>query len=152
LGDGGGFEVNLSHFEPHIDEKILVRGEKYFTDGRVVDMWVTGSDHYHAVVEGSIAYEVEALIDVNGNLLEHDCDCPYDWGAHCKHLVALLFAVRKHLQQDAKLKRKGKKQGLRSTLSRHSKESLVDLLCRLAADYDLREEIVYYLEDNSDDE
>ena len=29
--------------------------------------------------------------------MEYDCDCPYDWGVVCKHVVAVLFYLQKDL-------------------------------------------------------
>ena len=136
----------LKNFEPDIDEKILLRGKKYFADGLVSDLWTPNSGCYHAVVEGSISYDVEIHVGEGGEISSHICDCPYDWGNYCKHEVAVLFAIREHLQQGATLKRKGQKQGLRSLLLRQSKNTLVSLLCDLAVKHDLREDIVYHLE------
>ena len=47
---------------------------------------------WNAVVEGTIDYETEVCVE-NGEITSWDCDCPYD-GYMCKHVVAVLLAVR----------------------------------------------------------
>lgn len=137
----------ITDFELEIDEKILLRGEKYFADGLVADMWSEIPNNYHAVVEGSIHYDVEIRLGQDGEILRHSCDCPYDWGEYCKHETAVLFAIRTHLKQGTSLKQQGHKQGLRALLQRQSNDVLVDLLCDLSAEYDLRENIFFRLKD-----
>ena len=72
------------------------------------------------------------------------------WGEYCKHEVAVLLAIRRLLEQGAMPKKHGQKQGLRSLLLRQTKNQLVSLLCELAVEYDLREDIFYLLEDGDD--
>jgi len=45
-----------------------------------------------ALCEGSQAepYRVMAELDEQG-VAWAECSCPYDWGGHCKHIVALLL-------------------------------------------------------------
>ena len=140
--------MQINNFERYIEEKILVRGKKYFADGLVADIWSESPNCYQAVVEGSIPYDVEIHVDANGVILHHYCDCPYDWGEYCKHEAAVLFAIRRLLEQGAIPKRQGQKQGLRSILLRQTKDQLVNLLCDLAEEYDLREDIFYHLDGN----
>jgi uncharacterized Zn finger protein len=45
------------------------------------------------VVEGSEDYEVFVQIS-KGKVVEHSCDCPYDWGDVCKHIVVVLYYIR----------------------------------------------------------
>ena len=135
----------ISDFELDIEEKILMRGERYFADGLVVDLWEPSLNCYHGVVAGTIPYDVEIHIDTDGMILHHDCDCPYDWGEYCKHEVAVLFQIRKHLAQGATLKRQGQKQGLHALLHRKSKEELAELLYALVVEHDLREDIFYHI-------
>jgi hypothetical protein len=50
-----------------------------------------------AVVWGSENYQVEAQIDEDGEIVSLACDCPFDQELICKHLVAVLLAIRAHL-------------------------------------------------------
>ncbi|MDR0454681.1 MAG: hypothetical protein LBH05_07720 [Deferribacteraceae bacterium] len=142
--------MNINNFESNIDEKILTRGKNYFAKGLVADIWCETKNHYSAVVEGNIPYDVEIHLDADEIIISHNCDCPYDWGEYCKHEVAVLFAIRENLAQGSVLKQHGERRGLRTLLLQQSKEDLVSLLCELTIKYDLREDIMYYLEDDDD--
>ena len=142
----------ITDFESHVEDKILARGQKYFDDGFVIDMWTEAPNRYQAVVDGSITYDVEIHIDPKGVIVFHSCDCPYDWGEYCKHEVAVLLAIREHLKFSTALKQRGKKRGMRALLQGKSKKELVDLLCELAAEYDLREDIFYHLENSIEED
>ncbi|WP_417146881.1 SWIM zinc finger family protein [Porphyromonas sp.] len=88
-------EIPLSHFEEYIDEPILKRGLSYFKNGFVHEPEEIRPGDYEAVVEGSEDYTVKLSIS-NGVITEYSCDCPYDMGAVCKHVVAVIF----YLEQD----------------------------------------------------
>ena len=143
--------MRITNFESKIEEKILARGKKYFADGVVTDIWSETPNCYQAVVEGSIPYDVEIYIDATGEIVHHCCDCPYDWGEYCKHEVAVLFAIRRFLEQGTILKRQGQKQGLRSLLLKQTKDELIGLLYDLAVEYDLREDIIYRVVEVNDE-
>ena len=143
--------MRITDFEPDIEEKILARGRKYFADGSVANLWAQSPGFYSAVVEGSIPYDVEIRIGASGEILRHSCDCPYDWGEYCKHKVAVLFAIRSHLKLGTVLKQQGQKRGLRTLLSEKTKDELVNLLCDLAIEHNLREDIFYLLEQDDNE-
>lgn len=89
-------QLPLNHFEQLIDDTILKRGLAYFKGGAVADVDEISNGAYEAVVSGTEEYMVRLKIS-NMVVTEHSCDCPYDMGPVCKHLVAVIF----HLQQDA---------------------------------------------------
>jgi len=77
------------------DKKVLARGKALYAEGCV--------EHLKQIVEGKFAAEVlgsegdlyDVLITLKGGALaEFGCDCPYDWGDVCKHLVAVALAVK----------------------------------------------------------
>jgi len=138
----------ITDFESHVEDKIFTRGQKYFNDGFVIDMWMEAPNRYQAVVDGSIPYDVEIHLDSKGEIVFHSCDCPYDWGEYCKHEVAVLLTIREHLKFGTALKQRGKKRGMQALLQGKSKTELVNLLCELADEYDLRDDIFYHLENN----
>ncbi len=70
-------------------ESSFSRGEMYLEDGRVSIKEATLT-RIKAVVSGTEDYHVK--IDF-GEELSGECDCPYDWGGLCKHIVAVLLAV-----------------------------------------------------------
>jgi uncharacterized Zn finger protein len=69
----------------------FARGRSYFDDGAVSGVTQRG-DRLTAQVEGSefAPYEVSIWLK-NGDVGEARCTCPYDWGGHCKHIVAVLL-------------------------------------------------------------
>ncbi len=77
-------------------EESFRRGESYYADGAVASAIQRG-DSLTASVWGSEPepYRVVVRLD-RGGVASADCDCPYDWGGWCKHIVAaLLFAIHK---------------------------------------------------------
>jgi len=83
--------MNYKDFEQHISETILSRGKDYFDAGAVEDL-IKEDGHWFANVHGTEIYEV-AVKGIR-SIKEWDCDCPYDRGPICKHVVAVLYAVQ----------------------------------------------------------
>lgn len=88
-------KIPLNEFEQLIDERILKRGLSYFKGGAITDFSEISNGEYEAIVSGTEEYTVQLKIN-NNTIAEHNCDCPYDMGPVCKHIVAVIF----HLQQD----------------------------------------------------
>ncbi len=88
-------KIPLNKFEQLIDEKILKRGLSYFKDDAVTDFSEISNGEYEAFVSGTEEYTVQLEIS-NNIIVEHNCDCPYDMGPVCKHVVAVIF----YIQQD----------------------------------------------------
>lgn len=88
-------QIPLNEFEQIIDEVILKRGLSYFKSGSVLDFSEIAAGEYEAVVSGTEDYTVQLKIE-NNTITVHHCDCPYDLGAVCKHIVATIF----YLKQD----------------------------------------------------
>jgi len=87
-------KIPLNEFEQLIDERILKRGLSYFKGGAIADFTEISKGEFEAIVSGTEEYTVQLEI-CNDTIIEHNCDCPYDMGAVCKHVVAVIF----HLQQ-----------------------------------------------------
>jgi len=88
-------KIPLNEFEQLIDEKILKRGLSYFKGGAITDFSEISTGEYEAIVSGTEEYTVQLEIN-NNTIVKHNCDCPYDMGPICKHVVATIF----HLQQN----------------------------------------------------
>lgn len=86
--------ILLDEFEHQIDETILKRGLDYFKKGHVTDVNELGGGNYEITVEGSESYTVNLSIEGNA-VRRFECDCPYDMGPVCKHMVAALFYLQK---------------------------------------------------------
>jgi hypothetical protein len=86
-------EFTLDNFEDEIDDTILRRGMSYYHAGAVIHLEEADTDVWEAIVRGSRKYDVEIIVE-EGEVISAECDCPYDWGGPCKHIVATLFAIR----------------------------------------------------------
>ena len=102
------------------------RGQEYFQDGAVISLVRRGSV-LQAEVEGSQPepYRVRVVADAAG-LTEASCDCPYDWGGWCKHIVAALLAC---VHEPESVEERPTVEEMLSGLNR---EQLLGLLLRLA--------------------
>lgn len=87
--------IPLNNFEQLINEIILKRGLAYFKNGAIRDFSEISIGAYEATVSGTEDYTVQLKVS-NNVITEHTCDCPYDMGPVCKHVVAAIF----YLQQD----------------------------------------------------
>jgi uncharacterized Zn finger protein len=70
------------------------RGVNYHDEGRVRRLDIDG-DSVDATVQGSRGYEVSVELDD----LRTRCTCPYDYAGDCKHIVAVLLAVRERANE-----------------------------------------------------
>lgn len=128
-------QIPLNEFEQLIDERILKRGLAYFKGGAISDFSEISTGEYEAIISGTEEYTVQLEIK-NNAIIEHNCDCPYDMGPVCKHVVAAIF----HLQQDVlelnqpnltkpkKKKSKSVSQQVKELLKEISHKELIDFV------------------------
>ena len=85
----------IQRFLNDVDSKIFRRGLDYYRSGMVECIDWHGS-HATAEVSGSEEdpYLVEIDFSDDGEVEDWFCDCPYDWGPVCKHVVAALLALQ----------------------------------------------------------
>jgi hypothetical protein len=121
----------LGGFEEYVEDRILKRGRTYFNNGQVGQCEDIAPGLYEAVVSGSEDYTVRLSID-NALVREHVCDCPYDMGPMCKHVVAFLYYLRDEFEpkKPAAKRRKPAKSIKRKTLI----ERVNDLLEKVSRD------------------
>ncbi len=127
--------IPLSEFEQIIDETILKRGLSYFKNGHITDFAEISIGEYEANVSGTEEYTVRLKIE-NDTIIVHNCDCPYDMGPVCKHIVASIFYLKQdelNLNQQSitlpkKKKRKSVEQQLKEVLSKVSHSELKDFI------------------------
>lgn len=127
--------IPLSEFEQIIDETILKRGLSYFKNGYVTDFAELSNGEYEANVSGTEEYTVRLKIK-NNIIVEHNCDCPYDMGPVCKHIVATIFYLKQDElnlnQQNASLpkkkERKSVEQQLKDVLKKVSHNELKEFI------------------------
>lgn len=87
--------IPLHKFEQLIDEIIVKRGLSYFQNGYVAELSEITNGVYEASVLGTEEYTVYLKVK-NDSIVAHNCNCPYDMGPVCKHIVASIF----YLKQD----------------------------------------------------
>jgi uncharacterized Zn finger protein len=117
-------------FETKIERKILDRGFDYYENNNVIDVENLGNGEFSAVVEGSEDYEVFVEIS-KGKVVEHSCDCPYDWGDVCKHVVAVLYYIR-----DTKI--------LGESTDKEGVKSQLQLIIDDMSEQDIRDYVLFY--------
>lgn len=81
--------INIDMIRALDTPKIFERGKKYYETGMIIQP-VIRQNGLEAFSQGSMLYRVSATIE-KGDIKQIYCSCPYDWGALCKHQVALLL-------------------------------------------------------------
>ena len=100
------------------------------SEGRVVSLKRLAEGRYTAVVQGGEDYDVYVELDQEHNVIDSECDCPYDYGPICKHQVAVFLTLRDRVsEKDAK-----SEPSLKELLEVESKEALVSLLLSIASE------------------
>ena len=132
--------IPLNEFEQLIDEKILKRGLAYFKGGAILDFSEISTGEYEAIVSGTEEYTVQLVVN-NNTITAHNCDCPYDMGPICKHVVAAIF----HLQQDAlDLRTAAKSAENKKKKTKSVSQQIKELLQSIS-----HKELITFVQDNS---
>jgi hypothetical protein len=126
--------LTLENFENVIDPEILERGWQYYQSGHVRNLTEENDTEWTARVRGTVNYEV-VIEQAAGGELECECTCPYEWGPYCKHVAAVLYAIREQpgertetKARPAKAPKQKAKDRLRSILEGVSREALIAIL------------------------
>ena len=85
--------MTLQNFEKQLNQKILKKGKEYFNNGNVEFIEETQKNIWEADVSGTDDYQVKIQLGAKNEIKEWECDCPYDYGDICKHVIAVLYAV-----------------------------------------------------------
>lgn len=148
--------MNLNDFENYIEAKIIERGADYHQKGNVISLKETDNNVFEAEVEGTEIYTVEVELDDEANIIDSQCDCPYDFGEFCKHQAAVFFALRNNYNfantselGKPQSRKKRKAPNLKEILAARTKEELIQFLLNIASEY---KEIKQLLEFNFTDE
>jgi uncharacterized Zn finger protein len=128
-------KIPLNEFEQIIDEQILQRGLSYFKGGAITNFLEISKGKYEAIVSGTEEYTVQLKIS-NNTITEHYCDCPYDMGSVCKHVVAAIFYLQQneleldqpHLTIAKKKKTKSFSQQVKELLKAISHKELIEFV------------------------
>jgi uncharacterized Zn finger protein len=87
--------INVDTFEDEVHLLITERGKEYYDANQVLMLKQT-SDGWTAVIEGSETYQV--LLEGHDVITTWTCTCPFEHGPVCKHVAAVLFAVRDNIR------------------------------------------------------
>ena len=82
-------ELSWNDLDDWVGNKVLNRGKSYKSD--VEDLASVKDNHVVATVHGTSTYLTEVWFDDED--LQSSCTCPYDWGIHCKHAVAVILVL-----------------------------------------------------------
>jgi uncharacterized Zn finger protein len=83
--------MDYHSFEEDIHVLVLERGKAYFDQGAVHELTRQDSG-WSALVQGQKTYRV--MLHGRNILEEWVCDCPDAHGPVCKHVTAVLYAIR----------------------------------------------------------
>lgn len=143
--------MNLDNFESYIDKKILARGYGYYENDYVTSVEETENNVYEAKVEGTELYTVEVELDDKVNIVDTQCDCPYDMGKYCKHQVAVFLALRDMKNNFVPKKRKAP--NINEILSERTKDELVQFLLDITSEYEeIKQRIELNFNDGNDED
>lgn len=144
--------MNLYSIENDIDNKIFARGYDYYENDYIASVKLTEDNVYEAQVEGTDLYNVRVKLNHTYEIIETQCDCPYDMGEYCKHQVAVFLTLRvmkESIDSEGTIKspvfNQGKTNDIKQTLSNMTKDELVEFLLDIASEY---EEIRHRIELN----
>lgn len=85
--------MTLNDFESQVESKIVERGFDYFTEDLIEEIAQFDKGEFGATILGSEEYSIYVKLK-GAEVVEWACDCPYDWGNICKHVVATLYYLR----------------------------------------------------------
>lgn len=145
--------LTLKNFKRAIPATILARGRDHYASGNVVDLSLDGDDTWIAEVQGTEPYEVTIEQRPDGSLA-CNCTCPYEYGEHCKHVAAVLYAVEEAFpeyfegaRRKPARKRATRMDRLRAALQAIPPDQLVGILLELAkGDRNLQTQLLLHLD------
>lgn len=142
---------SLKNFETETGADILKRGQQYYNQGAVMNLEQTDSHTWEADVKGSEVYSVEIKLKNNNSISAYKCDCPYD-GDLCKHVVAVLFALRDEISQTGTNKKPASaKASFESLLQKITLQELQEFIRKYApGDKGFKTEFELYFSDKDD--
>ncbi len=123
--------MNLNNFENLIDQKIIDRGFSYYEYEHIQDIEQLEKNEFSALVLGSEKYSVFIRLNNNIEIIDHSCDCPYDWGNYCKHKVAVLYYLKDSKLYEQPIQ-EGKIGKIKSDLGKLKKKEIIKTIIELA--------------------
>ena len=89
------FNQSLTETIHRADSKVLARGRDYYASGQIESVVLASDGRFEADVNNSEGEPYRVFITIeNDAVVDFGCDCPYDWGDVCKHIVAVCLAIQ----------------------------------------------------------
>ncbi|MFU8843376.1 MAG: SWIM zinc finger family protein [Bacteroidales bacterium] len=85
-------KLTLKNFETLIDPVIVERGLEYYDEGLVHELEQEAPGLWLATVEGTNKHRVSVFTQ-RSVIKDWECNCSYDLGPVCKHVVAVLYKI-----------------------------------------------------------
>ncbi|GHT29775.1 hypothetical protein AGMMS49574_07460 [Bacteroidia bacterium] len=129
--------MNLDNFHKHISQKIYERGEEYYNYDSINNVEHDYPDTWKAEVEGSNLYSVEIKLN-DDEIVSWECDCPYDYGDICKHVVAVLLYIKNNKAEhpvNIEIPSSPSQEQLTEILKQTNKKELTSFLSQYADKY-----------------
>lgn len=108
------------NFEDDFESHILSRGESYYRENRILDIWHQ-DNLITAYIDGSEIYRIELKVD-DKEILNSYCSCPYseDGKFMCKHIAAVLYHLKENKIPELEIsdKKQAKQKKIESKLSK----------------------------------
>lgn len=99
-------------------------GHSYFKSNLVNEPDELSTGLFEAIVYGSVPYNVRITLE-GEQVIHYSCTCPYDYGPVCKHVVSLMYYLRRNLEVG--LQSKSQKSSKRKTISQQIDELLAKI-------------------------
>lgn len=149
--------MNISDFEKEVNPTTLKRGQKYFNEQAVADLEETSKGKWSATVHGNNDYIVHINLNNRQRVTDMDCECPFDDGDICKHMVAVLLAIREektNVTEVSGQKSPNKKKaplGIKELMEKISDRELRDFLfIFMEKDKKFKDDFLLYFADKDD--
>lgn len=100
-------KMDLLDFEIRNPPSLVERAREYYLNGAVQSIREVKKGTFLCSVEGTSTYTVKLVLSDSQEVLYSTCDCPYVNGSACKHVLAVLYALRSREGQGSSLSSQG---------------------------------------------
>jgi hypothetical protein len=143
--------MTLKEFEKDISSKLIEKGYNYFMSDCVDNLDKVAPGLWMARVHGTETYIVEVRTHKT-KIKGWDCDCPYNYGPICKHVIATFYAIAEKmgLKKSQREQKGGKKESVKKNrigdiFKKASKEELQQFIVeQFRRDHGLKNAFIAY--------
>lgn len=100
--------MTIKDFEKSISSKLVSKGLEYYGEECVDNLEKIAAGLWMAEVQGSDTYYTSVKTN-RTQIKSWECDCPYNKGPICKHVIAVFYAIRSEMNRDKGPAAKSKK-------------------------------------------